>query len=54
MSRKLTERLIIFGLGMLRKRWTGQLSLGNGEFMELKKIKHDEALKGLAGQLKVF
>ena len=28
-----------------KKRWTEQLSLGNGKAMELKLIKHDEALK---------
>ena len=32
--------------------WTKQLSIGNGKVMELKLIKHDEALKDLAGQLK--
>ena len=30
-----------------KKRWTEQLSLGNGEVMELKLIMHDEALKEL-------
>ena len=29
------------------KRWTEQLSLGNGKVMELKLIKHDEAFREL-------
>ena len=36
---------------MQRKKWTEQLSIGNGKVMELNLIKHDEALKDLAGQL---
>ena len=47
---RFTERLIIFGKVTQRKRWTKQLSLGNGEVMEIKLIKHDESLKDLAGQ----
>ena len=30
-----------------KKRWTEQLSIGNGKVMELKLIKHDEAMKEL-------
>jgi len=39
--------MIICRQGMQRKRRTEQLSLGNGKVMELKLIKHDEALKEL-------
>ena len=45
---------IICWQGIHRKRWTEQLSLGCGEVMELKLIKHDETLEDLAGQLKEF
>ena len=38
---------VICGQGMQRNRWTEQLSFGNGKVMELKLIKHDEALKEL-------
>ena len=34
------------------KRWTEQLSLGNGKAMELNLIKHNAALKDRAGQLR--
>ena len=54
LSGTLTERLTICGRGMQRKRWTEQLSIGNGKVMVLKLIKHDGALKDLAGQLKEF
>ena len=48
----LTERFNICGQGMKRKRWTEQLSIGNDKVVELKLIKHDEALKDLTGLLK--
>ena len=44
--------MIIFRKSMQSKRRTEHLSLGNGRVMELKLIKHDKVLKGLAGQLK--
>ena len=37
-------RIIICRQGMQRKKRTEQLRLGNGKVMELKLIKHDEAL----------
>ena len=43
-SSALTERLITCGRGILRKKWTEQLIIGNIKVMELKLIKHDEAL----------
>ena len=52
LSSTLTERPIISGQGIQRKRWTEELNLGNGEVMKLNSIKHDEALEDLAGQLK--
>ena len=48
----LIERLVIYGKGMQRKRRTEQPSIENGKVMELKLIKHDKALEGLAGQLR--
>ena len=48
------QSLIICGQEMQRKRWTKQMSLGNGKVLELKLIKHDEVLKDPAGQLKEF
>ena len=30
-----------------KKRWAEEMSLGNGKVMELKLIKHDEALRKL-------
>ena len=33
-----------FRQGMQRKRWFEKLSIGNDKVMELKSIKHDEAL----------
>ena len=51
-SSTLTERLIMCGQGIQRKRWIEQLGLGNGEVMELKFIQNDEALKYFAEQLK--
>ena len=50
----LIERLVIYGKVMQRKRRTEQPSIENGKVMELKLIKHDKALEGLAGQLKEF
>ena len=47
LSGSLTERLLICGQGMHVKSWTEQLSLGNGEVMELNLIKNDGALKEL-------
>ena len=52
MSSTLTERPIICGQGMQRKRRTEQLSVENGRFMELQSIKNDEASEVLAGQVK--
>ena len=46
-DRRNQYRMIIGRQGMQRKRRTGQLSLGNCEVMELKLIKHDEALREL-------
>ena len=37
-----------------KKSWTEKMSLGNGEVMELKLNKHDEAVKDFAGQLNEF
>ena len=37
-------RVLICRQGMQRKKKTEQLRLGNGKVMELKLIKHDEAL----------
>ena len=42
-SSALTERLITYGRGMLIKKWTGPLIIGNIKVMELKLIKHDGA-----------
>ena len=46
-DRRAKYRVIICGQGMQRKRRTEQLSFENGRVMELKLIKHDEALKEL-------
>ena len=40
--------MIVCGQGIQRKRWTEQLSLGNGKVMELKLIKHDKGLNEVA------
>ena len=41
------QKMIICRQGMQRKRRTEQLSLGNGKVMELKLVKHDDALQEL-------
>ena len=50
LSSTLSERPIICGRGIQRKRWTEQLSIGNGKFMELKLT--NGALNDLAVKLK--
>ena len=54
LSSALTERPIICEQGIQRKGWTEELSLGDGEVMDLILIKQDEALEDLAKQLKEF
>ena len=44
LDRRKQYRMAICGQGMPGYRKTEQLSLGNGKVMELKLIKHDEAL----------
>ena len=46
--------MAICGQGMQRNRRTEQLSLEKGEIMELKIIKHDEVLKGLAAAKEIL
>ena len=42
-------RIAIFGKGIQGERWTEQLSFGNGKAVALNLIKHDWALRDLAG-----